>query len=71
MLKLSGIAVLAKHAVGVVLGLFVLWVTADRVAPSRSEVVVHVMETSVSVSIDDRAYWVDASADTTVTCQLP
>lgn len=61
---------LLKCAGGIAIGLLVFSQTAHRFTPDQSEVVVHVMEGGVDVTIDDHVFRVEHAVDAPITCEL-
>src|SRR5262249_31930909 len=53
------------------LGGLLLWQVAGRAGPQASEVVVHVTEAPVVVTIDGRSYRVATWRDSPIACELP
>jgi len=67
---LSAMTGLAKFAGAVVVGIAVCWEAVDQAGPEYSEVVIHVNECDVHISVDDLDFRVDSVADWPVVCNV-
>src|SRR5262245_53051364 len=65
------LAVAAKCLGACVLSGLLLWQVAGRAGPESSEVVVHVTESPVVVTIDGQSYRVATWRDSPIACELP
>ena len=70
MLNKELLAAVAKWLGGVMLGGGLLWQVAEHAGPQTSEVVVHVTEYPVVVTIDGRSYPVATRRDSPLVCEL-
>ena len=69
---IKGLLAMAAKCLGAcVLSGLLLWQVAGRAGPQASEVVVHVTEAPVVVTIDGRSYPVATWRDSPITCELP
>jgi hypothetical protein len=70
-MKILGVMTgMAKGAAGLVLSGFVLWQVAEHSGPNVSELVVHVSELGVDVTVDDLGFRVDDFGDIPVSCSV-
>jgi hypothetical protein len=61
---------MAKGAAGLTLSAVVLWQVAEHSVPDMSELVVHVCELGVDVTVDDLGFRVDDYRDMPVVCSV-
>jgi hypothetical protein len=61
---------LFKGAAGSLLGLAVLGWVVEHCGPRNNEVVVHVMEPDVEVTVDDQIYQIDSRRYEPIACEL-
>jgi hypothetical protein len=69
--KLSFVGKIIRTVVGFLLGLAVLGWVVERCGPRDIEVVVHVMEPDVEVTIGDRPFKIEGRRHKPIVCELP